>query len=92
MSEMDYLRKVISSAIEELAEMVPEIEEYRAKQVNKFYREKELEWGGDPVKMEGYKNRVRIVDIILPHLKSFLSRVGALPASALERGDETQIP
>lgn len=39
------------------------VKEYRQKQVNKYYREKELEYGGEYLKLEKYKNRVRIIDM-----------------------------
>ncbi|MBW8001682.1 MAG: hypothetical protein FVQ80_06630 [Planctomycetes bacterium] len=62
-----------------LGEVLPNLEEYRAKQVNKYYREKELEWGGDSTKMEKYKNRVRVVDTFLGPLKSMLTKYGPFP-------------
>ena len=56
-----------------LEEVLPKVEEYRAKQINKYYREKELDWGGDSGKMERYKNRVRIVDTFLGPLKKLVT-------------------
>lgn len=55
-----------------LSEVLPDVEAYRKRQVNKFYREKELEWGGEPVKMERYKHRVRVIDLFLPAVKKML--------------------
>lgn len=90
--ELKYLKKVIGTATDEIADMVPKIDEYRAKEVNKYYREKELDWGPDAVKLQIYKNRVRVVDLFLPGLKRFLVSVGALPSSATDGGNERDIP
>ncbi len=58
------------------ADVLPAVEEYRQKQVNKYYREKELEYGGEFQKLERYKNRVRIVDIFLPTIKKKIVEAG----------------
>jgi len=83
----DLLRSFFSA----VADVVPELESYRKKQVNKFYRESEIEWGADPVKLECYKNRVRVVDVFLPRLRSFLEANDFLPRGT-NHDDEIDIP
>lgn len=70
-------------------EVLPKIEEYREKNVGKYYAEQNTEYGGEYFKMEKYKNRVRVVDIFLAPLKDMLRSAGVLPHSN-ER--DSQIP
>lgn len=72
------------SALTFVADIIPELEKYRAKNVNKYYREQETP-DCEYVKTERYKNRVRQVDIILPALKKmrntldFFDQTGTCP-------------
>jgi hypothetical protein len=77
-----------SPFLEMLCEIVPNLEEYRAKNVNKYYREKELPYS-DYVKRERYKNRVRFVDTFLGPLRKYLERSGVLRAA---ENNEQDIP
>lgn len=67
--------ELLKHAVEFVSSILPKIEEYRAKNVNKYYREAEQEYR-EYTKMERYKNRVRVVDIFLPSLKTFLKESG----------------
>lgn len=58
-----------------LKKIVENAEEYRAKNVNKYYREKELEHGGVYPVLEKYKNRVRVVDIFLEPAKILIEAI-----------------
>ncbi len=53
--------------------ILPSVEKYRSKQMNKYHREKEMDYGGEHSKMEKYKNRTRVVDIFLPALNKFVN-------------------
>lgn len=72
-----------------IAEIVPKIEHYRAKNVNKYYRESEISYGADPQKLERYKNRTRLVDIFLPALKEVLLKEGVHTLEIKDEGGET---
>lgn len=74
--------------VEFLESILPNIEQYRQKNVNKYYAEERLEHGGEYSVKEKYKNRVRIVDIFLAPLKEYLARAGSLPGSITEK-DQT---
>jgi hypothetical protein len=67
-------------------EIIPRLEEYRAKNVNKYWREKELEYS-DYIKREKYKHRVRWVDCFLDPLKNFLVRSGVMIKKEAEQKD-----
>jgi hypothetical protein len=69
----------VDALIDMMADVLPRLEAYRSKNVNKYHRESELEFR-EYSKMERYKNRVRQVDIILEPMKKFLTRVGRIPA------------
>jgi hypothetical protein len=70
-------------------EAVPRLEEYRGKNVNKYYREKESP-DAEYTKCERYKNRVRFVDCFLPAMKAVLKGAGVLLAA--DEPDEREIP
>lgn len=62
-----------NNALARLAEGVAaDLDVYREAQCRKYYAEKGQENMGDYVKYEKYKNRVRIIDCVLPHLERFL--------------------
>ncbi len=61
-----------------LDEVLPRIDSYRAKNLNKYHREKELEFS-EYTKMERYKNRVRIIDIFLPALRKLYKNLTNRP-------------
>lgn len=90
----ELVRKVIDpparndAFVEFVESVLPNVEQYRQKNVNKYYAEKNMEHGGEYSKMEKYKNRVRIVDIFLAPLKEYLKRVGSLPGSGTDQ-DQT---
>lgn len=52
-----------------IKDVLPNVEKYREVQINKYHREKELEYGGEYSVLEKYKNRTRIVDMFLPALR-----------------------
>lgn len=67
--------KLFLRAMKEAADrLVDDMESYRQKNVNKYHAEKKLEFA-EYTKMERYKNRVRIVDAVLPAIKLFITRV-----------------
>ena len=66
-------------AFSRLAEGVcVDLDKYREAQCRKYFAEKNAEHCGDYVKLERYKNRVRIVDTILPHMERFLHDLGVI--------------
>jgi hypothetical protein len=73
---------IFESAMTRLAEGLSEgLEAYRETNVVKFYAEKGTltdDYVGDYVKMERYKNRVRMVDAILPAMETFLYDLGVI--------------
>lgn len=73
-----------------LEEVLPRLEEYRAKNVNKYYREQESP-DCEYTKTERYKNRVRIVDCFLKPAKEVLTSAGVLRADGNDV-DEREIP
>jgi len=85
---MDEATKLIVKMIEGL---VPRIEQYRAKQVNKYWREKELDFGGEYQKLERYKNRVRVCDIFLPVLREVVVVKIGPAAAALKKESVKEI-
>lgn len=70
-------KRFVLSVTQFAEEVLPLIEEYRQKNVNKYHRERDLEFS-EYTKMERYKNRVRICDIVLLPLRQFLMNVGVL--------------
>ena len=82
----DDLKDLIVSFV---VDIVPKIEHYRAKNVNKYYRESEISYGADPQKLEKYKNRVRVVDIFLPGLKGILSKAGVHTVTIEDQSGQT---
>ena len=80
-------------ALARLAEgVVVDLDVYRETQCKKYYAERGTEHLGDYTKLERYKNRVRIVDCILPHLERFLHDMGVINVTleSLQQG-RTQI-
>jgi hypothetical protein len=67
----------VDSFVRFLEGVVPNLEEYRMKNVNKYYREKESP-DAEYTKMERYKNRVRFVDCILEPAKKVLREAGIM--------------
>jgi len=59
-------------------EVLPNIEEYRAKNIGKYYAEENLPYGGEYQKLEKYKNRVRVVDTFLKPLIRMLRSSGVI--------------
>jgi 23S rRNA C2498 (ribose-2'-O)-methylase RlmM len=70
-------------------EILPKLEEYRSKNINKYYREKESP-DCEYTKTERYKNRVRVADIFLDPIRNVLSDAGFLQANT--EPDEQEIP
>jgi hypothetical protein len=81
----------LADAVEFISKVVNNLELYKHKNVNKYYREKELEHGGEYEKMERYKNRTRVVDIFLIPLKDFLVAHGAGEKSKTDSSFEREI-
>ena len=61
---------------------------YREAQCKKYFAERGTEHMGDYTKLERYKNRVRIVDCVLPHLERFLHDLDVIDITpeSLQRG------
>jgi hypothetical protein len=74
--------------IEVLEEIIPKVEHFRAKNVNKYNAEKSTEYGGEYQKMEKYKTRVRVTDIFLPSLKKFVEKAKKLNETTSAKSDE----
>jgi len=69
-----------------------ELEQYRETQCRKYYAEKNTEHMGDYVKLERYKNRVRVVDCFLDPLERFLFNCGVMKVNPSEfKAQRTQI-
>lgn len=66
-----------------VADVLPRLEQYRAKNVNKYHRENESP-DREYTKCERYKNRVRVVDIFLDPIKTFLVNRGVIKQLATE--------
>lgn len=73
-----------------LEEAVPLLEQYRATNVNKYWREKDVKPHSDYVKRERYKNRVRFVDCLLPPARKVLKEAGVMMGD--DSQDESAIP
>jgi hypothetical protein len=67
------------NALARLAEgIASDLDVYRESQCTKYYAEKGQENMGNYNVYEKYKNRVRIVDCVLPHLERFLYDMGVI--------------
>lgn len=66
-------KRVEDAIFEELKSIiVPKLEAYREKNVVKYNAEAAGEHGGEYSTKERYKNRVRIIDVILPSLRKII--------------------
>ena len=78
----DLTDTLFECALTRLAEGVSGgLEEYRESNCRKYYAEKGTltdDYIGDYVKMERYKNRVRMVDAVLPSVEQFLFDLGII--------------
>jgi hypothetical protein len=79
----------MEAAVKFAAAILPNLEAYRQKNVNKYHREKELEFA-EYTKLERYKNRVRIVDIFLEPLRQFLKDVGMIRVEGSTEDDDIE--
>lgn len=70
-------------------DVLPKLENYRQKNVNKYWREMELEFT-EYTKAERYKNRVRVVDCFIQPLQQFLVNIGASTSTTTTDQDEEE--
>jgi hypothetical protein len=83
---MEEIARKVGDCIEEVIE---NLEDYKKKNVNKYYREEESEYC-EYRKLDLYKNRSRVVDCVLGPLKSLMTACG-LDSPATD-ASEKEIP